>query len=85
MQVVYTRTFKKDYKKLPENVKTQVNKQLGFLLQDRFHPSLHLKKMSDPREIWELRVNQGYRLTFKINDNTVILRKVGTHKILHNP
>ena len=46
---------------------------------------MNLKKMQDPRDIWECRITMSYRFTLQIGDDTYILRKVGTHDVLRNP
>jgi len=84
MQIFFTRSFKKDYKKLPSNIQKAVDKQLSWLLENPNHPSLKLKKMQDPRDIWEGRVTHGYRFTLQIKDDQCIMRRVGTHDILKN-
>ncbi|MFW6333426.1 MAG: type II toxin-antitoxin system YafQ family toxin [Thermodesulfobacteriota bacterium] len=84
MQIYFTKSFKKDYRKLPANIQKAVDKQLGWLLENPNHPSLNLKKMQDPRDIWECRVTRGYRFTLQIVEDDYILRRVGTHDILKN-
>ena len=44
-----------------------------------------IKKLNDPRDIWEGRISSGYRFTFHIKIDMYILRKVGTHDVLLNP
>ena len=85
MKLLFTKTFVRDYRKLPQDIRQLTDKQLGLLLSNRKHPSLNLKKMQDPRDIWECRVTMSYRFTFQIADDTYILRKVGTHDVLRNP
>ena len=41
--------------------------------------------MQGTARIWELRVTQGYRLTFQIEGDIYLLRTVGTHDILREP
>jgi hypothetical protein len=62
-----------------------VDKQLELLLENAKHPSLNVKKMNDPRDIWEGRVTAAYRFTFQIENDVYMLRKVGTHDILKKP
>ncbi len=81
----WTQNFKKDYQALSEEIKKRVKKQLKIIKQNPRHPSLHTKKMNDPREIWEARVTESYRFTFQIEKDIYILRRVGTHDILRNP
>lgn len=82
MRLQFSKKFVRDYQKLPQQIQLQMDKQLGFLLSSEQHPSLNLKKMHDPREIWEGRVNFSYRFTFQIDGERYVLRRVGTHDIL---
>jgi len=85
MKLSFTKTFIRDYRKLPQGQQETVDKQLELLLSNQRHPSLNIKKMNDPRNIWEGRVTASYRFTFQIEDNIYILRRVGTHDTLKNP
>lgn len=85
MKLVFTKTFIRDYRKLPQDIQELVDKQLGLLLSDQKHPSLNVKKMNDLRDIWECRVTMSYRITFQIAEDTYVLRKVGIHDVLRNP
>ncbi|MCK4728381.1 MAG: hypothetical protein KAT27_05620, partial [Desulfobacterales bacterium] len=64
MKLHPTKTFAKNYRKLPEEIKKATHKQLKLLLSNPQHPSLNIKKMQDPRNIWEARVSESYRFTF---------------------
>ena len=85
MKLLFTKNFVRDYRKLPQEIQQTVDRQLEFLLENAKHPSLNVKKMNDPRNIWEGRVTRGYRFTFQIEGDVYILRKVGTHDILKKP
>jgi len=85
MEFLYTAKFKKQYKKLPQPMKKTVKKQLGLLLADSDQPSLNIKKMQDPREIWEGRISRSYRFTFQKTEDTYVLRAIGTHDVLNKP
>ena len=85
MKLAFTKTFVRDYRKLPQDIRKLTDKQLGLLLSNPKHPSLNLKKMKDPRDIWEGRVDLSYRFTFQITEDVYLLRKVGTHDVLLNP
>lgn len=82
--------FKKAYKKLPANIQKKIAKNLELLLSNPRHPSLNVKKLVtnyDP-DIWYLRVDIFYRLTFQIDkeEEIYILRNVGRHdETLKNP
>ena len=85
MKLLFTKTFIRDYRKLPQRIQKTADKQLELLLTNRNHPSLNIKKMQDPRNIWEGRVTESYRFTFQIKEDTYIMRKIGTHDILKKP
>lgn len=85
MKLVFTKTFVRDYRKLPQDIRELTDKQLGLLLSNAKHPSLNLKKMKDPRDVWEGRITLSHRFTFQIMEDLYVLRKVGTHDVLKNP
>ena len=85
MKLAFTKTFIRDYRKLPQDIQDLTDKRLGVLLSNSKHPSLNLKKMKDPRNIWEGRITLSYRFTFQITGDIYVLRKVGTHDVLRNP
>ena len=85
MKLEFTKAFIKDYRKLPSSIKKTTDKNLALLLSNSTHPSLHVKKMNDPRNLWEGRVTDSYRLTFQIKGDTCLLRRIGTHDMLRNP
>jgi mRNA-degrading endonuclease RelE of RelBE toxin-antitoxin system len=85
MKLLFTKSFIRDYRSLPQNLQKATDKQLELLLANPQHPSLNLKKMQDPRNIWEGRVTAGYRFTFQIEEDTYLLRRVGTHDLLRRP
>ena len=85
MKFLFTKSFTKDYRSLPLNLKKATDKQLKLLLKSPRHPSLNIKKMHDPRNIWEGRITKGYRFTFQIENETYIFRRLGNHDILKKP
>ena len=78
-------TFKKDYGKLPLEIREKVDKQLTFLLSNRDHPSLKLHPLRGTKGIWEGYIDYHYRFTFEVNGEFYVLRKVGTHDVIKNP
>jgi mRNA-degrading endonuclease RelE of RelBE toxin-antitoxin system len=85
MKLLLTHCFIKDYQALPEQLQKAVDGKLALLMSNPRHPSLRLKKMQDPRNIWEGRITRGYRVTFQMQGDAYILRRLGTHDILKNP
>jgi mRNA-degrading endonuclease RelE of RelBE toxin-antitoxin system len=85
MKLFFTESFIRDYRSLPSHIQKTADKQLEFFLAKAQHPSLHIKKMQDPRSIWEGRITKGYRFTFQIEGEVYILRRIGTHDMLRQP
>jgi mRNA-degrading endonuclease RelE of RelBE toxin-antitoxin system len=78
-------TFKKDYKKLPPEIRDKVDKQLMFLMSNPDHPSLNLHPIRGTSGIWEGYIDYHYRFTFEVEGEYYMLRKVGPHSIIRNP
>ena len=85
MQFFWTEPFKKDFKRLPENIRSKVPGALKHFSEDSRTPSLQVKKMEGGMDIWEMRLSDSYRLTFQFVEGGVLLRRVGTHDILRTP
>jgi len=41
--------------------------------------------MQGRADIWECRVSGGYRFTFQVEGDTLVLRRVGPHDVLNTP
>ena len=78
-------SFKKDYQKLPQEIREKVDKQLAYLVDNPEHPSLKLHPIKGTKAIWEGYVDYHYRFTFEVEGQYFLLRKVGTHDILKKP
>ena len=85
MKLFFTERFHRDYKGLPGAIQSQTDHKLELFIKNARHPSLQAKKMQRTHGIWELRVNQSYRMTFEMNEDTCVLRRIGTHDVLRKP
>ena len=86
MKIIRIDSFKRDYKKLPDRLKKQVEKSLRFLIGNLSHPSLRAKNMKSKENIWEARVAKDYRFSFEIRGDAYILRRVSKHEeVLRRP
>jgi len=85
VKLLFTKPFIRNYRDLPQQIQKRADKQLELLLADPRHSSLEIKKMQDPREIWEGRLTKSYRFTFQINGDIYVLRRISTHDLLKNP
>jgi mRNA interferase RelE/StbE len=79
---IITTRFRKDIKKLSTEGKKKLSKALDLLEENLDHPSLHIEKITGTDNIWSVRLSIHLRMTFsKINSKTLILRRIGTHRI----
>jgi mRNA-degrading endonuclease RelE of RelBE toxin-antitoxin system len=73
-------SFAHFYRNLPDALKRKCDQKILLLSQNIKHPSLHTKKIKGSKNIWELRVDIHYRMTFEIVNDTIFLRVVGKHE-----
>jgi hypothetical protein len=79
MRFFYTERFRRSYADAPLPVQKQCDKQLTLLAQDFRHPSLRCKKYDEGQEIWQARVNAGWRFYFKIIEDACYLLEIIPH------
>ena len=79
IELVLTAEFKEAYKKLPQDIKKKVRKQLHYLQDNPAHPSLQIHKLNDE---WEFYIDIFYRCFFLKQANKITLLTAGTHKLV---
>ena len=79
MRHVFAERFLEKLEFLPKQTQEKFWKQLGFLLADLRHPSLHAKKYDEAQNIWQARVDRNYRLYFLIEKDSYILLDIRSH------
>ena len=84
-----TDKFKREYKKLPDNIKESFKKQFSRFVEHpyaKFHPSLRIKRIQGTINIFEMTITMSIRVTWQYIDNGILLRNIGKHdKTLGNP
>jgi len=79
MQLSYTERFRRSYAEAPSLVRKQCEKQLALLVRNLRHPSLKAKKYDEARNIWQARINQGWRFYFLIENDSYYLLDLMAH------
>lgn len=78
--------FERAYKSLGPQIQKGVDEAIKDLFKNPFPPGRHVHKMGGYRNIWEVRINQDYRMSFQLDGDKAILRNVDSHdKLLKNP
>lgn len=78
MIIKFTRKAEKQFAKFPQHLKKKTRKQLHFLLEDYYHPSLKTKKMQG-QERFEARIDKHYRFTFTVIEDYLSILSIGPH------
>lgn len=66
-------------KDAPLAVQKAFDKQLKFLANNLYYPSLRAKKYSESQNIWQARVNKNWRFYFSIAGDTYRIEDVIAH------
>ncbi len=85
MKIQTTKSFDKDYRKLPKQLKNIFDKKLRLFMHDSKHPSLRVKRIQGTADLWEGSVTMKYRFIFRMEGDLCILYRLGPHDILDNP
>ena len=79
MRFDYSKKFLEDYATAPAQVQKAFDKQSKFLLINIRHPSLHAKKYDEQKNLWQARVNRGWRVFFTIEADNFRLHAIMKH------
>lgn len=79
MKFRLTTKAEQNYDAMPPTLQARVDKQLALLLQNLRHPSIRAKKYDEKNDIWQGRVNQGYRFYFRIEGDTYEIIAITPH------
>ena len=79
MRLARTPQFIRAYAEAPPKIRKAFDQKIRFLLQDLRHPSLRAKKYDEARNIWQARVNGGWRFYFTIEGDTYLIHSIRSH------
>ena len=79
MKLRFAERADKDYAALRPEIRKAFAKQLGFLLNNLSHPSLRAKKYDEANDIWQARVNRGWRFYFAIREDEYVILSIIAH------
>lgn len=79
MKVDYTQHALAALEEAPSNIQRAFFKQVQFLEGNLRHPSLRAKKYDEANDIWQARVNSGWRFYFQIVGGVVVITDLIPH------
>lgn len=86
MRLLLTERFRRSYRSLEAADQDRVKKALKLMAEDLKYPSLRVKKIQGTKGIWEARASRSLRITFQMEEGSILLRNVGQHdEALRNP
>lgn len=85
MQIYYTHTFKKQYRKLPKNVQAQFDERLLLWVEDASDPRLRVHPLHGKYAgYWSMNVSGDIRALYRRDgEHVVIFALIGTHSSLY--
>ncbi len=80
MEILLTEKAQRQFLALPPEMKKKTRKQFSYLLQDYRHPSLNAKKYHEAsNELWQARIDRGYRFYFFVQNPQYIVVSIINH------
>ncbi len=83
MKIVLSPELHNELKKLAKKDKSlteKVRKQMALFSQDPTHPSLRTHKLSGSlKNLWSISITRKLRMTYIVEEDTVIFTQLGTH------
>ncbi len=79
MRIKFTEGAIKQYRLLPSPLKKKSDKQFGYLLEDFRNPSLKVKKYQGFENLWQGRIDKGYRFYFHVVEPHYIIISIIKH------
>jgi len=85
-----TASFKKDYKKLNEELQQAAKKAFRLFQENPGHPSLYIHRLDGHKGIWGGHITEKFVFTFskeKTDDGDLIFwfRRIGDHTVYKKP
>lgn len=80
-RIVYSRTFIRQFKKLPKDIVATAIRKEAVFMQNPLHPSLRLHQLhGDLQNIWSISITAGYRILFERMENgDIFFQSIGNH------
>ncbi len=69
----------KQYEALPISLQKKTDKQFTYLVQDFRHPSLNAKRYKGSADVWQGRIDKGWRFYFHIIEPHYIIVSIISH------
>lgn len=75
-----TARFAKDFRKLPHDLRDRVEEALKKLQMNPRPAGVRFEKLQQPPDTYSIHVTGNYKISFNVDGNCAILRRVAPHK-----
>ena len=79
MKIRLTDKAIKQYQELPKDLQKKTDKQFTYLSENTRHPSLNIKKYQGFENLWQGRIDKGYRFYFHVIEPEYIIVSIINH------
>lgn len=84
MVIKFTSAFRRQYKKLPKEIKNLARERINIFQKDIFNSRLKTHKLQrESDNYWSFSINYSYRLIFTFDGEIITLCYIGDHTIYH--
>ncbi len=85
MEIIFSKTFQKQYKKLPQKIKIQVKNRIELWQEQPNNPLLRLHRLDGKMsQFYSINITGDIRALYEIVDeNVYIYEMIGTHSQLY--
>lgn len=87
MQIISTKKFDKQYRKLEKETQQKFNKRVTILFSNLYHPSLNTHKLHGKfKDCMSINVTGDIRAVFQLKDDgsTLLFVEIGSHSDLYS-
>ncbi|OGY93136.1 MAG: hypothetical protein A3H70_05720 [Candidatus Komeilibacteria bacterium RIFCSPLOWO2_02_FULL_48_11] len=83
MEIIYTSKFRREYKRLPDKIKSIAEQNEKVFRDNPFNPALDTHKLHGRlKEFWSFSIGYKYRIIFEFaNKDTAYFHSTGNHDI----
>jgi mRNA-degrading endonuclease RelE of RelBE toxin-antitoxin system len=81
-ELIFTERFKENYQRLPMSIQERFDEKLKLFVANPRHPSLSTHRYKTEPNVWEAYITKMYRFTFSIEQESILFRNIGPHKII---
>ncbi len=82
LNIYYSRYFKKQWDKMPQEIKDLAAEKESLFKKNPLHPSLRLHPLKGKlKGLWSISVSMQYSIIFQLEEEDIVFISIGKHDI----